>query len=130
MQGFGRIFVEVICMDLEAYRLRFGYYPEAVLTDQIYRNRENRNYCKEKGIRLSGPALGRPTKKNKAEQRKLAKQDAGERNAVEGKFGEGKRKYGLGLIQACLRQTSETVIVLQLIVMNLSISSGFFFPTF
>lgn len=43
----------------------------------------------------------------------------GERNAVEGKFGEAKRIYGLGLIRACLRQTSETVIAIQLLVMNL-----------
>ena len=32
-----------------------------VLTDQIYRTRENRSYCKEHGIRLSGPKLGRPS---------------------------------------------------------------------
>lgn len=43
----------------------------------------------------------------------------GERNAVEGKFGEGKRTYGLGLTRARLRQTSETVIALQFLVMNL-----------
>lgn len=104
---------------IEAYKTRFGYYPKAVLADQIYRNRENLNYCKTKGIRLSGPALGRPTEESKAEQRKIAKQDASQRNVVEGKFGEGKRKYGLGLIQTRLRKTSETVISLQLLVMNL-----------
>ncbi len=43
----------------------------------------------------------------------------GERNAVEDKFGEAKRNYGLGLIRARLRQTSETVIAMQLLVMNL-----------
>lgn len=52
------------CMTLqwsvEAYRERFGYDPEAVLADKIYRNRENIQYCKSLGIRLSGPALGRP----------------------------------------------------------------------
>ena len=37
----------------------------------------------------------------------------GERNVVEGKFGEAKRNYGLGLIRARLRQSSETVIALQ-----------------
>lgn len=104
---------------VEAYRTRFGYYPEAVLADQIYRNRENRTYCKERGIRMSGPALGRPSQEKKAELRKQAKQDAGQRNAVEGKFGEGKRRYGLGLISTRLRETSETVIALQLIMMNL-----------
>ncbi len=105
---------------LEAYKRRFGCYPKAVLTDQIYRTRENRAFCKAHGIRLSGPALGRPVQgEEAAEQRRVAKQDASERNAIEGKFGEGKRKYGLGRIRACLAKTSETVIALQLLVMNL-----------
>lgn len=105
---------------IEQYRHRLGYYPAVVQADQIYRTRENRNLCKEKGIRLSGPALGRPPKNGQPnEERKVAKHDAGERNAIEGKFGEGKRKYGLGLIRARLAQTSESVITLQFLVMNL-----------
>ncbi|KJR46460.1 hypothetical protein UF75_3174 [Desulfosporosinus sp. I2] len=44
---------------VEDYKKRFGYYPEAVLADQIYRNRENRSFCKAGGIRLSGHAFGR-----------------------------------------------------------------------
>lgn len=43
---------------VERYRARFGYYPKAVLADQIYRTRDNLRFCKE-GIRLSGPQLGR-----------------------------------------------------------------------
>ena len=31
-----------------------------VLADKIYRNRANLQYCKEQGIHLSGPRLGRP----------------------------------------------------------------------
>ncbi|MGG1614868.1 IS5 family transposase [Paenibacillus sp. FSL K6-2441] len=105
---------------IEKYRSRMGYYPAVVQADQIYRTRENRNFCKQHGIRLSGPALGRPPKEGQtSEQRHLAKQDAGQRNAIEGKFGEGKRKYGLGRIRARLAQTSESVITLQLLVMNL-----------
>lgn len=105
---------------IENYRLRLGYYPAVVQADQIYRTRENRNFCKQHGIRLSGPALGRPSKDSQPnEQQRLARQDAGERNAIEGKFGEGKRKYGLGCIRARLAQTSESVITLQLLVMNL-----------
>lgn len=42
-----------------------------------------------------------------------------ERNAVEGGFGVGKRKYGLGRIMARLKKTAKSVIVLQFIVMNL-----------
>jgi len=103
---------------VERYRARFGYYPKAVLADQIYRTRDNLRYCKEKGIRLSGSALGRPAA-DQQEQKRLAKADAAARNAVEGKFGEGKRSYGLGRIRAHLQTTSETVIGLQLLVMNL-----------
>lgn len=102
------------------YRSRLGYYPAVVQADQIYRTRENRNFCKQHGIRMSGPALGRPSKEGvTAEQKRMTKADAGERNGIEGKFGEGKRKYGLGRIRAHLRETSESVITLQMLVMNL-----------
>lgn len=106
---------------LESYKARCGYYPEAVLADTIYRTRENRKLCKKLGIRLSGPKLGRPSnnQQKNAEQKRIERQDNAERNAIEGKFGEGKRKYGLGLIQARLKQTSETVIALQFLIMNI-----------
>lgn len=104
---------------VEAYRERYGCYPETVLADKAYRTRENLRYCKERGIRLSGPALGRPSRSLAVEQKRIEQQDAAERNAIEGKIGEGKRLYGLGLIRARLRETSETVIALQLLVMNL-----------
>lgn len=105
---------------VQAYVERTGKYPEAVLADKLYLTRENRQYCKSLGIRLSGPKLGRPAKVECKEQKKIEKQDAAERNAIEGKFGEGKRTYGLGLIRARLRNTSETVISLQVLIMNLS----------
>lgn len=103
---------------VEAYRERFGCYPEAVLADQIYRNRENLRYCKEHGIRLSGPPLGRPSADHE-EKKRIARLEASERNAIEGKFGEAKRSYGLGRIRAHLQATSETIIGLQFLVMNL-----------
>jgi hypothetical protein len=115
---------------VETYYKRFGYYPEAVLADKIYRTRDNLRYCKEHGIRLSGPRLGRPSKKEQTEQKPKARQDAAERNAIEGKFGEGKRRYGLGLIRVRLQQTSETVIALQLLVMNLEKRLRILFFTF
>lgn len=86
----------------------------------LYRNRENLRYCKERGIRLSGPRLGRPSKDGpSSEVLKQERDDAAERNQIEGKFGEGKRRFGLGRIQARLAQTSQTVIALQFLVMNL-----------
>lgn len=45
---------------IENYRERTGQYPSIALADKIYLNRYNLNFCKERGIRLSGPALGRP----------------------------------------------------------------------
>jgi IS5 family transposase len=104
---------------VEDYKKRFGYYPVAVLADQIYRNRDNRAFCKKHGIRLSGPALGRPKAGEAKKREQLELQDMSERNQVEGGFGVGKRKYGLGRIMARLKETAESVIVLQFIVMNL-----------
>lgn len=107
---------------IDRYKERFGYYPEAVLADTIYRTRENRQLCKDLGIRLSEPKLGRPSKDQ---------QINADRNAIEGKFGEGKRKYGLGLIQVRLKGTSETIIALQFLIMNLEkILRDSFLPIF
>ncbi len=47
------------------YRERSGCYPERILADKIYRNRQMLAFCKEHGIRLSGPALGKPPKEPK-----------------------------------------------------------------
>jgi len=101
-----------------AYLNRNGCYPTAISADQIYRNRENIRYCKEHGIRLSGPRLGRPQQVTK-EQKRQAQRDNRIRNAMEGKFGEGKRRYGLGRIMSKLKETGECEIGLQFLVMNL-----------
>ena len=50
-------------MQVERYKKLTGYYPESVHVDQIYRTRDNRNWCKELGIRMSGPPLGRQGKR-------------------------------------------------------------------
>lgn len=39
---------------VERYRERTGRCPERVLADKIYQTQENRAYCRENGIRLSG----------------------------------------------------------------------------
>jgi len=110
---------------VEAYRHRFGFYPASVHADKIYRTRDNRRFCKKHGIRLSGPPLGRPpqvTEANKAERaqaRRQQRQDELDRNAVEGKFGQGKRRFTLNRIMAKLVETSEAVIMVSFIVMNL-----------
>lgn len=63
-----------------------------MLADKIYRNRENLNYCRKHGVRLSGPRLGRPPQIPDSRKRKQEYQDAKERNAIEGEFGVGERR--------------------------------------
>jgi hypothetical protein len=106
---------------IKRYRERFGFYPQSVHVDRIYRTRENRRYCKTKGIRLSGPPLGRPSEEAELlkEQKKLQRQDEIDRNAVEGKFGQGKRRFSLARVMTKLAQTSEVSIMISFIVMNL-----------
>jgi len=104
---------------IESYRKRFGCYPEAVMVDKIYRNRGNINYCNSKGIRISGPKLGRP-KKGETYDKAQAYKDSGIRNAVEGKFGVAKIAYGLGKVMTKLKETSETSINLSFLAMNLA----------
>lgn len=104
-----------------AYRRRHGHYPEVICADQIYRTRANRAFCQRHGIRLSGPRLGRP--KNDPELVAAEKQqfidDQRQRNAVEGKIGQGKRRFGLGLIREKLSATQGSTIALNVLVMNL-----------
>ena len=70
---------------IERYHRRFGFYPESVHVDNIYRTRANRAYCKAHGIRMSGKPLGKPPKHVSAEDRKQAAADEAIRNQVEGK---------------------------------------------
>jgi len=101
------------------YRDREGHYPERVLADKIYRNRKNLQYCKEHGIRLSGPALGRP-KKGMHPDRKLEYIDNADRVEVERAFSLSKRSFGLGLIRTKLEVTTRGAIALSILAMNLS----------
>ena len=103
---------------IEQYLQRYGCYPEAVLADKLYRTRANLAYCKAHGIRLSGPKLGRPGPTAK-EDRRIARMDSVARNAIESPFGICKRRYGLARIMAKLRPTSETVIAMQFLLLNL-----------
>ena len=104
---------------IEKYYLRFDFYPKVIAADKIYRNRDNFQICKQHGIHLSGPKLGRPPKQPERKQRQLERFYKKIRNAIEGKFGEGKRCYGLDRIMVRLKETSESVIMLQFLVMNL-----------
>lgn len=103
---------------IERYRLRTGCYPVRVLADKIYRNRDNLAFCKEHGIRLSGPALGRP-KKDELVDKKQNYKDECERVEVERRFSLAKRKCGMGLITARLAQTARHSIAMSILVLNL-----------
>lgn len=103
----------------ERFREREGYYPARILADKIYRNRDNLSYCKEHGIRLSGPALGRP-KKDESRNHAQDYKDECERVEVERKFSLAKRKCGIGLVTAKLQETAAHVLAMSVLVLNLS----------
>lgn len=97
---------------VEKYKQRFGFYPSELLADQIYCTRANRAALKEKDIRLIAKPLGRPS----AVQIHVR---PGERNPIEGKFGQAKTAYGLNRIKARLMNTSESWIASIILVLNL-----------
>jgi len=99
---------------VEGYRQRFGFYPAKVLADMIYCSRENRKWLKEKGIKLAAKPLGRPSAK--AVENHVS---PGERNPIEGKFGQAKNGYGMNRISARLKDTSQSWIASIILVLNL-----------
>ena len=102
----------------ERFREREGHYPARILADKIYRNRDNLSYCKEHGIRLSGPALGR-SKKGESRDKAQDYKDECERVEVERKFSLAKRKCGMGLVTAKLQETAAHVLAMSVLVLNL-----------
>jgi len=110
---------DVLIDSVERYHNRTGHYPERVLVDKIYRNRKNLAYCKEHGIRITGPALGRPKKNILPEEKRQAYEDAVDRIEVERDFSLAKRCYGLGMIVTRLEETTRCSISLSIIAMNL-----------
>ena len=103
---------------IERYKAREGHYPERVLADKIYRNRENLGYCKAHGIRLSGPALGRP-KKDEQRDRRQTYLDQNERIEVERQFSLAKRRCNLGKVKTKLEETIGFTLAMSIVVLNL-----------
>lgn len=105
---------------IENYKRQWGYYPERVLADQLYTTRENRRWMKELGIDSPCKALGRPPKEAITPyQRRKTRKDRGQRNLIEGKFGQAKSGYGLNEIKAKKKDTSESWIGAIFFIMNL-----------
>lgn len=99
---------------IEKYKVRFGHYPAEVLADQIYCNRQNRKELKLLGIKLKSKPLGRPSAQ--AVHNHIS---PGERNPIEGKFGQAKTAYGLNKIRAKLSDTSTSWVAAIALVLNL-----------
>jgi len=118
---------------VEAYRVRHGHYPEAVLGDPVYGTQENRRYLKGHGIRFAGKPLGRPKKVTEANREELKRLKAQRREEylqripIEGKFGQGKNGYRLNYIRAKRVDTSFAWINSIFLVMNLLVLLRVFF---
>ena len=106
---------------VDRFKEQTGFYPQRILADKIYRTRANLQYCDEHHIHMSGPKLGRPPKDKAlyAQQCHDERRESGERNEVEGKFGTGKRCFGLDRLTARLQVTCETQIHMIVLTMNL-----------
>ena len=112
---------------IDRYKKRAGHYPTRVLVDQIYRTRDNRDYCKERGIEMSGPKLGRPAKEKKKTS-KEEYQDNTDRIVVERFFSRDKHSFGAGLIMTKLSSTTKTSIALSVLAANVfGVDMGSFF---
>jgi transposase, IS5 family len=84
-------------VQVERFKELTGNYPESVHVDQIYRTKENRDWCKERGIRISGVPLGRPPKNISKETKKQARSDERFRTHIEGKLRMKSRRGFLGV---------------------------------
>ncbi|WP_373519030.1 IS5 family transposase [Pricia sp.] len=102
----------------ESYRELYGYYPELIQVDKIYGTNANRNWCRERGIKMTVAPKGKRPAETVYEKRKR-KKEFNERNAIEGKFGQAKQGYGLNNIKAKLSDTSHSWIGAILFVTNL-----------
>ena len=81
----------------EEFKLATGNYPESIHVDQIYRSKENRVWCQERGIRITGVPLGRPPKVIDREKKKQAQLDERFRSRIEGKLRMKSRRGSLGV---------------------------------
>ena len=83
---------------VERYREDTGKYPKRILADKIFRNRENLAWCKERGIRLNGPRLGRPPKDRAQYLEERAWSDRSQANETRSKAVSGCARAGTAWI--------------------------------
>jgi transposase, IS5 family len=133
-------------LQAEKFKVVTGNYPESIHVDQIYRTKENRAWCRERGIRITGVPLGRQPKIIDKEKKKQSQDDEKFRSRIEGKLrmksrrgflgvrftkhGEAKRRFSLDRVMTKLSETSQTAIAITFLVMNLSALLRQFFALF
>ena len=103
------------------YKERTGHYPKRVLVDLVYKTKENRTFCEERGIEMQKRKPGRKPKDAK-ERRKLEKKERrndADRIEVERFFSVEKWCCGAGLIMTKLSKTTLGSIALSVLVANL-----------
>ena len=120
---------DILIRTLLRYHDRYGHHSERVLADKIYRNRRNLAFCKEHGIRLSEPALGRHRKDNSVNL-KSEYTDAVDRIEFERGFRLAKKKFGFGCIMTKLESPARSSIALSIIVLNLHRLTAYFSLSF
>lgn len=106
---------------VERYKARTDRYPKRVLVDQIYRTKENREWCEARGVRMSGRRGGRPPADAALRRAaaRLERADDADRIEVERHFSLSKRKCGAALVVTRLSETSLASIALSVLVSNL-----------
>ena len=102
---------EDLIRQAKKYKQEYGYYPERIYADRIYINTMNHNCCIRNNIRLSSKRLDRSPKNPgiSAAQKKRLSADQRRRNEVEGRLGQGRRKYSLDLTMARLGKGVEKI---------------------
>jgi len=104
---------------VEKYKENHGVYPEVVRADKIYQTRDNKAFCRELHIRLSGKPLGRPKANPDRSEEQLQKEDFIKRLEIEGVIGVAKTRYGLDKLMTRLPQSQKVSIGLVFFCMNL-----------
>lgn len=111
------------CSDLKVvtaeYYKKFGYYPEVIRADKIYMTKENKLFCKNLKIRLSGDTLAKKQGQKSKKEIDQEITDCNKRQEIEAVFGTAKIKYGLDKVMVKLPEAQKVSIGLTFMAMNM-----------
>ena len=112
---------ESICLQdaVNSYYERIRYYPERVLTGQIYRTRDNRDFCPNEWHKIIRFEAWKTKQNNNENRKKIEYQDNTDIIEVERRFSLTKRCYGMGKIMTKLENTQLTSIASSVFVANI-----------